>query len=87
MILWLEDQKIRQYKIETREGLRQMQSNDWQKAFDTYIKDVGCPIPSNKPIEQFEWLLSFAVRLEFADNGILLSIQSCFYYFNACYFF
>lgn len=67
-MLWLEDQKIRHYKIEDREGLRQIKNNDWQKYFDKYLKDLACPIPINKSMECFEWLLSFAVRLEYSDN-------------------
>lgn len=35
MIVWLEDQKVRHYKIEDRAGLRDIASSDWPKALDT----------------------------------------------------
>ena len=33
LVVFLEDQKIRFYKIEEREGLRNFKSSDWPKAF------------------------------------------------------
>ena len=33
-ILWLEDQKIRHYKIEDRAELRNIKSSDWIKAYE-----------------------------------------------------
>ncbi|XP_038213376.1 RNA transcription, translation and transport factor protein [Zerene cesonia] len=68
VVLWLEDQKIRHYKIEEREGLRNIDSDDWQKAYDTYQKDLVSPVVNGTLNEQLNWLLSYAVRLEFADN-------------------
>ena len=32
-IVWLEDQKIRHYKIEDRGNLRNIPSSDWPKAY------------------------------------------------------
>ena len=69
LVLWLEDQKIRHYKIEDRKGIRDTDSPDWPKAFTKYREDLACPVQSEKPAEQLEWLLAFAVRLEYADNG------------------
>lgn len=69
MVLWLEDQKIRHYKIEEREGLRSIQGESWADAFVTYQKDLVSPVVEGTPAEQLNWLLSYAVRLEFADNG------------------
>lgn len=34
LIAWLEDQKIRHYKIEDRDSLRNMESQNWQQEFD-----------------------------------------------------
>lgn len=34
-IVWLEDQKIRHYKIEDRAGLRNIKSSDWTKAYES----------------------------------------------------
>lgn len=69
IVLWLEDQKIRHYKIEEREGLRNIDSDSWKEAYDTYQKDLVSPINSGDPNEQLNWLLSYAVRLEYGDNG------------------
>ena len=41
LILWLEDQKIRHYKIEDRAGLRNMKGSDWMKAFNNVIIIIG----------------------------------------------
>uniref|UniRef100_A0A1B6KTB4 RNA transcription, translation and transport factor protein n=1 Tax=Graphocephala atropunctata TaxID=36148 RepID=A0A1B6KTB4_9HEMI len=68
LVLWLEDQKIRQYKVEERAELRDIESPEWSKAFQKYCQDVACPLHEGKITEQLEWLLGFAVRLEYADN-------------------
>ncbi|XP_054265133.1 RNA transcription, translation and transport factor protein [Macrosteles quadrilineatus] len=67
LVLWLEDQKIRQYKVEERAELRDTESPNWPATFKQYCLDVACPV-QGKLSEQLEWLLGFAVRLEFADN-------------------
>lgn len=77
-ILWLEDQKIRQYKIEDRETLRQIGTSAnwlpaWQEAYSKYKRDVNMPV-FNASLEEMSWLMSHAVRLEYLDNGILLVI-------------
>ncbi|KAF9809866.1 hypothetical protein SFRURICE_002096 [Spodoptera frugiperda] len=68
VILWLEDQKIRHYKIEERDGLRNIEKDSWKDAFNTYQKDLVSPVLEGTPNEQLNWLLSYAVRLEYADN-------------------
>lgn len=68
-MLWLEDQKIRHYKIEEREGLRNIDNDSWKEAYDTYQRDLVSPATELSPNEQLNWLLSYAVRLEYADNG------------------
>ncbi|XP_055903341.1 RNA transcription, translation and transport factor protein [Eupeodes corollae] len=66
-VLWLEDQKIRQYKIEDRVGLRKVDNiPEWEKAYQRYKTDVGIP-KFDSPMEELSWLLSYAVRLEFLD--------------------
>jgi RLL motif-containing protein 1 len=37
MIVWLEDQKIRHYKIEERQSLRNINDNNWDKTFQKVI--------------------------------------------------
>lgn len=68
VVLWLEDQKIRHYKIEERAGLRNYNSDSWKEAYDTYQKDLVSPAADGDLNEQLNWLLSYAVRLEYADN-------------------
>nr|XP_013190136.1 unnamed protein product [Amyelois transitella] len=68
VVLWLEDQKIRHYKIEEREGLRNIDSDSWNEAYDVYQRDLVSPTVDGQPNEQLNWLLSYAVRLEYADN-------------------
>ncbi|CAK1551617.1 unnamed protein product [Leptosia nina] len=68
VVLWLEDQKIRHYKIEEREGLRNIDSDTWKEAYNTYQKDLVSPVNDGTMNEQLNWLLSYAVRLEYADN-------------------
>lgn len=66
-ILWLEDQKIRQYKIEDRIALRKVDNiPEWEKAYQRYKTDIGIP-KFDTPLEELSWLLSYAVRLEFLD--------------------
>ncbi|XP_037945455.1 RNA transcription, translation and transport factor protein-like [Teleopsis dalmanni] len=67
-ILWLEDQKIRQYKIEDREKLRQVDKLPvWEKAYAEYKSDLGMP-KYKTPLEEISWMLGYAVRLEFLDE-------------------
>ncbi|CAO2590541.1 RNA transcription, translation and transport factor protein, partial [Lemmus lemmus] len=69
-IVWLEDQKIRHYKIEDRGNLRNIHSSDWPKFFEKYLKDVNCPFKIQERQEAIDWLLGLAVRLEYGDNGM-----------------
>lgn len=61
--VWLEDQKIRQYKIDDRRQLRNIQDANWLKVFARYCKDVECPVLGNE-LGQLEWLLGYAIWLE-----------------------
>uniref|UniRef100_A0A671U8Z5 RNA transcription, translation and transport factor protein n=1 Tax=Sparus aurata TaxID=8175 RepID=A0A671U8Z5_SPAAU len=68
-IVWLEDQKIRHYKIEDRGNLRNIPSSDWPKAYQQYLQDVNCPFGGPERQEALDWLLGLAVRYEYGDNG------------------
>lgn len=50
LVVWLENQKIRHYKIEDRKLLVQIESNDWDKAFRNYLKDIAYPVKSEKKL-------------------------------------
>ncbi|XP_005178520.1 RNA transcription, translation and transport factor protein [Musca domestica] len=66
-VLWLEDQKIRTYKIEDREPLRRVDDTvKWEAAYEQYKQDLGMPTLET-PLEELSWILSYAIRLEFLD--------------------
>ncbi|XP_049609430.1 RNA transcription, translation and transport factor protein [Syngnathus scovelli] len=67
-VVWLEDQKIRHYKIEDRGNLRNIPSSDWPKAYQKYLQDVNCPFGAAERAEAVDWLLGLAVRYEYGDN-------------------
>ncbi|GFN79035.1 upf0568 protein c14orf166 homolog, partial [Plakobranchus ocellatus] len=68
LILWLEDQKIRHYKIEDRAALRNVESEEWTKALHEYLLALHCPYSSDNKRSLVDWLLGYAVRLEYGDN-------------------
>uniref|UniRef100_A0A336LPN2 CSON010682 protein n=1 Tax=Culicoides sonorensis TaxID=179676 RepID=A0A336LPN2_CULSO len=69
LVLWLEDQKIRHYKIEDRAGLRNINNGpEWEKAFEKYKQDLGCPNIFTTQIEILSWMLGFATKLEYGDH-------------------
>uniref|UniRef100_A0A8C2IUD8 RNA transcription, translation and transport factor protein n=1 Tax=Cyprinus carpio TaxID=7962 RepID=A0A8C2IUD8_CYPCA len=72
VIVWLEDQKIRHYKIEDRGNLRNIPSSDWPKYFEKYLQDVNCPFGAQQRQETVDWLLGLAVRFEYGDNGMMV---------------
>lgn len=67
VVIWLEDQKIRQYSIENRKDLRNLKNENWSEVFTKYCEDVKCPV-FNKPLDQLEWLLGHAIWLEAEHN-------------------
>uniref|UniRef100_M4ALJ1 RNA transcription, translation and transport factor protein n=1 Tax=Xiphophorus maculatus TaxID=8083 RepID=M4ALJ1_XIPMA len=67
-VVWLEDQKIRHYKIEDRGNLRNIPSSDWPKAYEKYLQDLNCPFGVQEKKEALDWLLGLAVRYEYGDN-------------------
>ncbi|XP_076848528.1 RNA transcription, translation and transport factor protein [Brachyhypopomus gauderio] len=67
-VVWLEDQKIRHYKIEDRGQLRNIPSSQWPACFDQYLQDLNCPFSAQDRQETVDWLLGLAVRFEYGDN-------------------
>nr|SVE75302.1 EOG090X0ARU [Daphnia dolichocephala] len=67
-IVWLEDQKIRRYKIEDREHLRNITATEWNQAFEQYMNDLDCPFTNGTRPEVLDWLLGLAVQLEFNEK-------------------
>lgn len=68
LVVWLEDQKIRHYKIEERECLRNTGSPKWKESFSKYLNDIGCPFNHDDKNSVIDWLLGLAVRLDYGDN-------------------
>lgn len=69
LIVWLEDQKIRQYKIEGGGNWRNIHSSDWPKFFEKYLRDVNCPFKIQDGQETIDRVLGLAVGLESGDNA------------------
>lgn len=69
LVVWLEDQKIRLYKIEDRTELRNISSSDWPSTFKKYLNELDCPVDRNLRPTVVDWLLSHAVRLEYSENN------------------
>ncbi|XP_034665956.1 RNA transcription, translation and transport factor protein [Drosophila subobscura] len=68
IVLWLEDQKIRQYAIEDRAILRNVDNIEmWEDAYQKYCADLNMPSLGTQN-EQLAWILGHAIRLEFLDD-------------------
>lgn len=72
LLLWLEEQKIRHYKIEDRGELRKINKDSWLQAFDKYKNDLSCPTELITKLDQLKWIVGYAVKLEYLDNGKLI---------------
>ncbi|XP_042882907.1 RNA transcription, translation and transport factor protein-like [Penaeus japonicus] len=68
LIVWLEDQKIRHYKIEDRGDLKAIDSNEWPTTYKRYLGGLNCPTNPNDRQAVVDWLLGLAVRFEYGDN-------------------
>eukprot|EP00128_Syssomonas_multiformis_P000242 Colp12_sorted_trinity150504_noHs@4383 len=75
LVIWLEDIKIRHYKIKDRADLKSKKDAEWFSVFFKYLADLGCPFTTSTPFDLpqrqriLNWLLAFAVRLEYSDNA------------------
>ncbi|KAM7435790.1 hypothetical protein ABFA07_014302 [Porites harrisoni] len=69
LVVWLEDQKIRLYKIEERVELRDVKSSEWLKTLRKYLDDLKCPVEFSRKPSVVDWLLAHAVRVEYAENA------------------
>lgn len=68
LVIWLEDQKIRHYKIEDRAGLREHEGIAWERSFQQYLKELECPFNFDvQPQSVVDWLLGVAVRYDYKD--------------------
>ncbi|KAG2433078.1 hypothetical protein HYH02_012782 [Chlamydomonas schloesseri] len=69
LVIWLENLKIREYKIADRKALADTASPGWDAAFTKYLKDLDCPVPPADQLAAVEWLVAFAVNLDYGDNA------------------
>ena len=70
VVVWLEDQKIRHYKIDERKGLRSKSGNEWMDYYKKYLTALECPFNvTNSSLSCIEWLLELAIRCEFDDKA------------------
>lgn len=69
IVVWLEDLKIRQYKIEERKALREEEGGRWVSALESYLKRLECPyaVKTHPLSTVLDWLLGVAVRYEFGE--------------------
>lgn len=67
-ISWLENQKIRFYKIEDRVSLDDVNSPNWSLAFNKYLDDLKFPLKKDDRVTIVEWLLSVAIKYEYEEN-------------------
>lgn len=74
LVVWLEDQKIRHYKIEDRGALKAVEEKDWATGYRQYLGSLNCPINPNERAAVLDWLLGLAVRFEYGDNGMVRSL-------------
>lgn len=68
LVLWLEDQKIRHFKIEDRGALRNIANPQWTSTFTQYLAELNCPYTGCDVEVIVDWLLGYAVRLEYGDD-------------------
>lgn len=68
LVVWLENQKIRHYKIEDRADLQNHEGEEWKRSFKRYLKDLECPFNCDVHLQSVvDWLLGVAVRYDYAD--------------------
>ncbi|KAF5308176.1 hypothetical protein FQR65_LT06356 [Abscondita terminalis] len=66
VIAWLEENKIKKYKVESS-TITDIKSSNWKKSFEQYKKDLCCPVNDNILIE-LDWFINFALQTEYLQN-------------------
>jgi len=80
-VFWLEDKKIRLYKIEQRDILKQL-NEQWSSNFCKYLGDLKCPSKYSEHMKQaqmglvIDWLMNHALSLEYKDNNMMYQKNS-----------
>lgn len=69
LVIWLEKMKIRQYKPEDRGEFTTAALPAWREHYSKYLHDAGCPFETDETLDCLDWLLGYAIRLEYSDNA------------------
>ncbi len=68
LVFWLENKKIRNYKIEDRAPLRDQSDEAWKTTFKKYLNSLECPFNCETELTSaVDWLVCVALRYEYAD--------------------
>ena len=68
LVVWLEDQKIRHYKIDERGDLRDDTGDNWMGTFKKYCTELKCPYDVDSQLmEVADWLVTIALKCEYSD--------------------
>ncbi|XP_060533130.1 RNA transcription, translation and transport factor protein [Cylas formicarius] len=70
IVVWLETTKINAASRNTLYLLKNINDRGWDKSFDLYKNDVGCPVLESR-VEYLQWLLGKAVQIETSKNKAL----------------
>ena len=69
-LLWLENQKLRSGPLP--ETFKKIDSEKWQDGYSEYKKLVNCPVFGDSILQEFYWIVSKAIQIEYANNSIFL---------------
>ncbi|XP_019868582.1 RNA transcription, translation and transport factor protein [Aethina tumida] len=63
IILWLEENKIKIADSSLVNSLKNINSPDWNKSFEQYKSELGCPLFKSN-VEDLQWILGYAIQVE-----------------------
>jgi len=75
LIVWIEETKLKNIKEENLTLLKDITSENWNKNFSTYLRDLSCPrttpitLTSPHGLYIIDWLLSRAINHKFEENA------------------
>ena len=74
LVAWLEDTKIRVYRVDQRAPLRDASdASAWREAFRAYLEALECPYDDPDHPDVLRWILSQAVSLQYRDRADALN--------------
>eukprot|EP00803_Ostreobium_quekettii_P009173 evm.model.scf_3267.2 EVM.evm.TU.scf_3267.2 scf_3267:6281-12405(+) len=71
LVAWLENTKIRLYKMSDRTSLANIKSPEWDSAFRKYLGDLECPVhyDESNPAAVVAWLVRTALDYDYHDHA------------------